>query len=52
MLKLKSLTSLYLMDIKKFTDKWIGENYFIEKDLENILDLSIKDGLNASFLGH
>ena len=38
------------MDIKKFTDKWIGENYFIEKDLENILDLSIKDGLNASFL--
>ena len=38
------------MDIKKFTDKWIGKNYFIEKDLKEIINLSIKDGLNASFL--
>lgn len=35
--------------VKVFTDKWIGDNYYSEIELETILLLSCVDGQNASF---
>ena len=36
-------------ELKTFTDKWIGENYFSEKELKEILIKSQKEKLNCSF---
>lgn len=39
-----------IQSVKLFTDRWIGANYFSLLDLQDILEKSKKDGLNASFL--
>ncbi|MGZ3773359.1 MAG: GNAT family N-acetyltransferase [Bdellovibrio sp.] len=40
----------HLHSVKVFTDKWIGENYYTVEDLESLLSMSCKGGLNASIL--
>ena len=50
MLEIKKFSLLEVGKTKSFSDEWVGKNYFSEKDLNEIIDLSIKDGFNASFL--
>lgn len=49
-MKIVSLQRKYFDQVIKFSDINIGTNYFSHQDLEKILELSIKDGLNCSLL--
>jgi ribosomal protein S18 acetylase RimI-like enzyme len=37
-------------EVKKFTDCWIGENYYSEEELSEIYQLSFKDGKCSSLI--
>ena len=39
-----------LLSVKAFTDQWIGTDYFNEKEIEEILNKSKQEDLNASLL--
>ena len=49
MIRVSSLLDSDLDEIKKFTDKWIGVDYFRLNDLKEIQGLSCIKNLNASF---
>jgi len=40
----------FIPQVKEFTDRWIGANYYSLQDLEETYQFSLKAGLNASFI--
>ena len=46
----RPLGSLDIQQVKLFTDRWIGANYYSTKEVQAIFEQSQKNGLNASFL--
>lgn len=49
-MKIKELSQKHLTKVRRFTDAWIGKNYYSLSDLKMALDKSIKHGLNASLI--
>lgn len=49
-IEIRPLTENDLENVRLFTDKWIGENYFSLDELQKIFEWSEKDGQTASFL--
>lgn len=47
---IREFTNDDIQKVLKFTDNWIGRNYFSKQELEDICDYSSSDGLNASFV--
>jgi ribosomal protein S18 acetylase RimI-like enzyme len=39
-----------ILDVKAFTDQAIGQNYFTQDELKNCFEMSLKDGVNCSFV--
>lgn len=49
-IRLENFSSKNIAEVKKFTDRWIGQNYYSDSELEEICELSCLQGLNASYL--
>lgn len=48
--KITAFEKEFLAEVQHFTDRWIGENYFSQDQLEEVIQLSSTKDLNASFL--
>lgn len=46
---LQAFDETLLQKAQAFTDRWIGQNYYSEEELREVLELSVKDHLNASW---